>query len=141
MDRKETDDLMSCNSVFMRSLSTHVGLFQTVQSLAQAAVRSPEPVKSAVTKELGEVVCLMQRMVMIYGDGTYPSQCVPMHSLSKVAAKTCCDVDEVTKDLKILFGDGARVVIDTLETWADQVLNAHLWEKTAEALKLTVKTA
>lgn len=141
MDKSEVAYKMACNRVFVQALDKRFGILQTVQSLAQSAIRSPEPIKSALSEELGNILCLIQQSLMFFGEKNRMVQSVSMVSLGKVAEMTHCDLREVIKDLETIYGDGARIMIYTLENWADQVLNAHLWEKTTEALQLPVKTA
>ena len=131
---------MHTNTVFMASMSTRFGLLQTVQSLAQAAVRSPEPIKGALATELGGIICLMQWMIMLYGDGRVKVQ-VSTAALNKVSEMVRCDLSEILSDLKEVYGDGVIVTAHTISTWADQTLNGELWERTSEALGLAVKTA
>lgn len=131
---------MHANTVFMASMSTRFGLLQTVQSLAQAAVRSPEPIKSALATELGGIICLMQWMVMLHGNGRV-SLPVSTDALNRIGGMVHCDISEIIKDLELIYGDGVNVTAHTISTWADQTLNGQLWEKTTEALGIAVKTA
>ena len=137
---KDIVNKMHENTVFMASMSTRFGLLQTVQSLAQAAVRSPEPIKSALATELGGIICLMQWMIMLYGNGNV-SLTIPAKALNKAGEIVRVDVSELTKDLKTVYGDGVVVTVHTIATWADQTLNGELCERTSEALGLAVRTA
>ena len=130
---KDIVNKMHENTVFMASMSTRFGLLQTVQSLAQAAVRSPEPIKSALATELGGIICLMQWMIMLYGNGNV-SLTIPAKALNKAGEIVRVDVSELTKDLKTVSGH-------TIATWADQTLNGELWERTSEALGHAIRTA
>ena len=69
MEKVEIVKTMQSNEVFMGSMSTRFGLLQTVESFAQAAVRTPEPVKAKLCADLGDIICLMQWMIMLYGNG------------------------------------------------------------------------
>lgn len=140
MDKTEVKNMMLSNRVFMAAMSTRFGLLQTVQSLAQAAVRSPEPIKGALSAELGSIICLMQWMIMLYGDGRVKVQ-VSTAALNKVSEMVRCDLSVILSDLKEVYGDGVIVTAHTINTWADQTLNGELWERTSEALGLAVKTA
>ena len=131
---------MQSNRVFMDSMSTRFGLLQTVQSFAQASVRTPEPVKSKLSADLGELLCLMQWMVMLYGNA-HTGVSVSTDALNKAGNLVHVDVSELVRDLESVYGEGVVVTSHTIATWADQVLNNNLWERASEALGAAVKTA
>ena len=131
---------MQSNRVFMDSMSTRFGLLQTVQSFAQASVRTTEPVKSKLSADLGELLCLMQWMVMLYGNA-HAAVSVSTDALNKAGNLVHVDVSELVKDLESVYGEGVVVTSHTIATWADQVLNNNLWERASEALGAAVKTA
>lgn len=131
---------MQSNRVFMDSMSTRFGLLQTVQSFAQASVRTPEPVKSKLSADLGELLCLMQWMVMLYGNA-HAAVSVSTDALNKAGNLVHVDVSELVRDLESVYGEGVVVTSHTIATWADQVLNNNLWERASEALGAAVKTA
>lgn len=131
---------MQSNRVFMDSMSTRFGLLQTVQSFAQASVRTPEPVKSKLSADLGELLCLMQWMVMLYGNA-HAAVSVSTDALNKAGNLVHVDVSELVRDLESVYGEGVVVTSHTIATWADQVLNGQLWERASEALGIAVKTA
>ena len=124
----------------MDSMSTRFGLLQTVQSFAQASVRTPEPVKSKLSADLGELLCLMQWMVMLYGNA-HTGVSVSTDALNKAGNLVHVDVSELVRDLESVYGEGVVVTSHTIATWADQVLNNNLWERASEALGAAVKTA
>ena len=132
--------IMQSNRVFMDSMSTRFGLLQTVQSFAQASVRTPEPVKSKLSADLGELLCLTQWMVMLYGNA-HTGVSVSTDALNKAGNLVHVDVSELVRDLESVYGEGVVVTSHTIATWADQVLNGQLWERTSEALGIAVKTA
>ena len=132
--------MMQSNRVFMDSMSTRLGLLQTVQSFAQASVRTPEPVKSKLSADLGELLCLMQWMVMLYGNA-HAALSVSTDALNKAGNLAHVDVSELVRDLESVYGEGVVVTSHTIATWADQVLNNNLWERASEALGAAVKTA
>jgi len=132
--------IMQSNRVFMDSMSTRFGLLQTVQSFAQASVRTPEPVKSKLSADLGELLCLMQWMVMLYGNA-HAAVSVSTDALNKAGNLVHVDVSELVRDLESVYGEGVVVTSHTIATWADQVLNGQLWERASEALGIAVKTA
>jgi len=132
--------MMQSNRVFMDSMSTRFGLLQTVQSFAQASVRTPEPVKSKLSADLGELLCLMQWMVMLYGNA-HTGVSVSTDALNKAGNLVHVDVSELVRDLESVYGEGVVVTSHTIATWADQVLNGQLWERASEALGIAVKTA
>lgn len=132
--------IMQSNRVFMDSMSTRFGLLQTVQSFAQASVRTPEPVKSKLSADLGELLCLMQWMVMLYGNA-HTGVSVSTDALNKAGNLVHVDVSELVRDLESVYGEGVVVTSHTIATWADQVLNGQLWERASEALGIAVKTA
>ena len=132
--------MMQSNRVFMDSMSTRFGLLQTVQSFAQASVRTPEPVKSKLSADLGELLCLMQWMVMLYGNA-HTGVSVSTDALNKAGNLVHVDVSELVRDLESVYGEGVVVTSHTIATWADQVLNNNLWERASEALGTAVKTA
>ena len=132
--------MMQSNRVFMDSMSTRFGLLQTVQSFAQASVRTPEPVKSKLSADLGELLCLMQWMVMLYGNA-HTGVSVSTDALNKAGNLVHVDVSELVRDLESVYGEGVVVTSHTIATWADQVLNNNLWERASEALGAAVKTA
>ena len=123
---------MQSNRVFMDSMSTRFGLLQTVQSFAQASVRTPEPVKSKLSADLGELLCLMQWMVMLYGNA-HAAVSVSTDALNKAGNLVHVDVSELVRDLESVYGEGVVVTSHTIATWADQVLNGQLWERASEA--------
>ena len=131
---------MQSNRVFMDSMSTRFGLLQTVQSFAQASVRTPEPVKSKLSADLGELLCLMQWMVMLYGNA-HAAVSVSTDALNKAGNLVHVDVSELVRDLESVYGEGVVVTSHTIATWADQVQNNNLWERASEALGAAVKTA
>ena len=132
--------IMQSNRVFMDSMSTRFGLLQTVQSFAQASVRTPEPVKSKLSADLGELLCMMQWMVMLYGNA-HTGVSVSTDALNKAGNLVHVDVSELVRDLESVYGEGVVVTSHTIATWADQVLNNNLWERASEALGAAVKTA
>ena len=140
MEKVEIVKTMQSNEVFMGSMSTRFGLLQTVESFAQAAVRTPEPVKAKLCADLGDIICLMQWMIMLYGNGNV-SLTIPAKALNKAGEIVRVDVSELTKDLKTVYGDGVVVTVHTIATWADQTLNGELWERTSEALGHAIRTA
>ena len=140
MEKKDIINLMLRNTVFMGSMDTRFGLLQTVQSLAQAVARSPEPVKGALAAELGDIICLAQMMIMQYGGG-HASVPVGTDALNKVGEFVRCDISEIIRDLEAVYGDGVIITAHTLATWADQTLNGQLWERASEDLGIAVKTA
>ncbi len=140
MDKNEIRNLMLENKVFMASMNTRFGLLQTVQSFSQAAVRTPEPVKGKLTADLGEIICLMQWAVMLYGND-HISLTASTDALNEIGRIVRCDVSEIVRDLQAVYGEGVVIIAHTIATWADRTLNGQLWERTSEALGITVKTA
>ena len=131
---------MQSNRVFMDSMSTRFGLLQTVQSFAQAAVRTPEPVKGRLSAELGDIICLMQWMIMLYGTA-HTGVSVSTDALNKAGELVHVNISDLVRDLENVYGEGVVVTSHTIATWADQVLNGQLWERASEALGIAVKTA
>ena len=140
MDKTEVKNMMLSNRVFMAAMNTRFGLLQTIQTLSQAAVRSPEPIKGALSAELGSIICLMQWMIMLYGNSNV-STTISTDALNKIGGFVRCDVSEIIRDLQAIYGEGVVIIVHTIATWADQTLNGQLWEKTTEALGIAVKTA
>ena len=140
MDKTEVKNMMLSNRVFMAAMNTRFGLLQTIQTLSQAAVRSPEPIKGALSAELGSIICLMQWMIMLYGNSNV-STTISTDALNKIGGFVRWDVAEIIPDLQAIYGEGVVIIVHTIATWADQTLNGQLWEKTTEALGIAVKTA
>ena len=134
MDKTEVKNMMLSNRVFMAAMNTRFGLLQTIQTLSQAAVRSPEPIKGALSAELGSIICLMQWMIMLYGNSNV-STTISTDALNKIGGFVRCDVSEIIEDLKTIYGEGVIVTAHTISTWADQTLNGELWERTSEAVR------
>ena len=134
MDKTEVKNMMLSNRVFMAAMNTRFGLLQTIQTLSQAAVRSPEPIKGALSAELGSIICLMQWMIMLYGNSNV-STTISTDALNKIGGFVRCDVSEIIEDLKTIYGEGVIVTAHPISTWADQTLNGELWERTSEAVR------